>query len=360
MSRARVQLFHGPGRPFSGAEVPLPERLAEGEVLVAITLATICGSDLHTTSGRRSAPTPCVLGHEAVGVVMASARPGLEPGCRVTWSIADSCGECAPCSRWSLPQKCDHLFKYGHASLEDGSGLNGCYATHIVIRPGTALFEVPDALTDAMAAPANCALATVMCALEHLPAPCESALVQGAGLLGLYACAVLRARGVTRVFCSDAEPERLDLLPAFGAIPLAATPGAWPANAERIRSECPQGVDLVVELAGTAAVVPEGMEILRPGGLYIWGGMVHPQTAVSLTGEAVVRKCATIRGVHNYAPRHLKAGLRFLAEQREHLPFERLVSPPFPLEQLDEAFALTATRRWLRVAVTPLPSGASA
>ncbi len=203
MNRARVQLFHGPGQPFSGAEVPLPDQLAEGEVLVAITLATICGSDLHTTSGRRSAPTPCVLGHEAVGVVVASARPGVEPGRRVTWSIADSCGECAPCSRWSLPQKCDHLFKYGHASLEDGSGLNGCYATHIVIRPGTALFEVPDALTDAMAAPANCALATVMCALEHLPAPCESALVQGAGLLGLYACAVLRARGVSRVFCSD-------------------------------------------------------------------------------------------------------------------------------------------------------------
>ena len=354
-----MQLFRGPGQAFELHTRPLPRDLAPGEVLVAITLATICGSDLHTSTGRRSAPSPCVLGHEAVGIVLESARPGVPKGLRVTWSIADSCGECAPCSRWALPQKCDHLFKYGHAALDDGHGLNGCYASHIVIRPGTALFAVPDTLTDALAAPANCALATVMCALEHLPVPCESALVQGAGLLGVYACAVLRAKGLQRVYCSDAEPERLELLPSFGAIPLHAAPGSWPANAERIRTDCPHGVDLVVELAGTAAVVPEGMDILRTGGLYIWGGMVHSQTAVSLTGEAVVRKCATLRGVHNYAPRHLQAGLRFLDEQREHLPLDRLVSPPLPLEQLNEAFALTATRRWLRVAVTPLASGAS-
>src|SRR5690606_27174870 len=107
---ACVQLFHGPGHPFEGRRLPLPASLAHGEVLVEISLATICGSDLHTFEGRRGAPTPCVLGHEAVGRVIASARVGVLPGQRVTWSLADSCGHCPACTDYRLPQKCGSLF----------------------------------------------------------------------------------------------------------------------------------------------------------------------------------------------------------------------------------------------------------
>src|SRR5688572_7914098 len=99
-SSARIQLFHAPGQPFEMASAPLPDELHSGEVLVQISLATICGSDLHTTEGRRSAPTPCVLGHEAVGHVISSSREGVTLGQRVTWTLADSCGHCAPCTSW--------------------------------------------------------------------------------------------------------------------------------------------------------------------------------------------------------------------------------------------------------------------
>ncbi|SVB71035.1 uncharacterized protein METZ01_LOCUS223889, partial [marine metagenome] len=51
-------------------EFPLPDSLAPGEVLVALRLATVCGSDLHTIEGRRSEPTPAILGHEGVGEVV--------------------------------------------------------------------------------------------------------------------------------------------------------------------------------------------------------------------------------------------------------------------------------------------------
>src|SRR5690606_8004475 len=99
----------------------LPKELAPGDVLVGISLATVCGSDLHTIAGRRAEPTPCVLGHEAVGIIVASARPGFAEGQRVTWSLADHCGRCPACTEWKLPQKCARLFKYGHAALADGS-----------------------------------------------------------------------------------------------------------------------------------------------------------------------------------------------------------------------------------------------
>ena len=340
MKSARLQLFQGPGQAFRGGTAPLPDELLPGEVLVEISLATICGSDLHTVDGRRSAPTPCVLGHEAVGHVASSEREGISCGQRVTWTLADSCGQCAPCTRWQLPQKCERLFKYGHAPMSDGSGLNGCYASHIVLRPGTLILPLPDALSDAIAAPAHCALATVINALESLPDPCDSALVQGGGLLGIYACAWLRQLGVAEVFCTDLSPQRLALVAEFGGTPL-----------EPDRKIPP--VDLVLEVTGNSAVVPAGVEALRPGGHYIWAGMVHPETPLDLTGEAVLRKCLTLRGVHNYAPHHLSAGLDFLAQNHTRLPFEKLISPPLPLEQLNEGLELTRSRQWQRVAIQP-------
>jgi putative phosphonate catabolism associated alcohol dehydrogenase len=340
MNSARVQLFNGPGRPFQMGAAPLPAELNPGEVLVQITLATICGSDLHTVDGRRSAPTPCVLGHEAVGQVIGSSRDGIATGQRVTWTLADSCGHCAPCTRWHLPQKCDHLFKYGHAAFSDGSGLNGCYASHIVLRPGTQIMPVPVVLPDAIAAPANCALATIINAFETLPDPCERALVQGGGLLGIYACAWLRHCRVHQVFCTDLSPQRLTLVEEFGGIPLEL--GATPPT-----------VDLVLEVTGSSAVIPEGVKALRPGGHYIWAGMVHPETKLDLTGEAVLRKCLTLRGVHNYAPYHLAAGLDFLAQNHTLLPFEKITSRPLSLEQLNEGIELTRSRQWQRVAIQP-------
>jgi len=263
MNFARVQLFHGPGQPFQMGIAPLPAELNHGEVLVQLLLATICGSDLHTVDGRRSAPTPCVLGHEAVGHVIGSSRDGIATGQRVTWTLADSCGHCAPCTRWNLPQKCDHLFKYGHAAFSEGSGLNGCYASHILLRPGTQIMPVPAALPDGIAAPANSALATIINALETLPDACERAWVQGGGLLGIYACAWLRHCGVREVFCSDLSPQRLALVAEFGGIPLDPR-------------DTPPTVDLVLEVTGSSAVIPEGIKALRPGGHYLWAGMVHP------------------------------------------------------------------------------------
>lgn len=352
-SKARVQLFHGPSRSFELHEQALPKHLGEGEVLVEISLATICGSDLHTIDGRRSAPVPCVLGHEAVGVVVESSRQGIVPGARVTWSLADSCGHCRACASWHLPQKCDHLFKYGHAGLSDGTGLNGCYATHILLRPGTAVLEVPDTLPDAVVAPANCALATVVSALAQLPFPCRSAWVQGGGLLGLYACAWLRHQGVQQVYCSDIQPQRLDLVADFGGIPVLGDDANWGRSRERMQQECPGGVDLVVEVTGSASVVPPGVQMLRPGGMYVWAGMVHPETVLQLTGEAVIRKCLTIRGMHNYSPLHLAEGLNFLESTLHQLPYDKLVSPAQPLASLEEAVSLTRSRGWQRVAVRP-------
>jgi threonine dehydrogenase-like Zn-dependent dehydrogenase len=189
--------------------------------------------------------------------------------------------------------------------------------------------------------------------LAELPSPCRTALIQGGGLLGLYGCAMLRRRGVERVFCSDISEHRLALVPEFGGVPLRADPRNWPASMAELCEAGSDGVDLVVEVAGSADAVPQGVQVLRPGGHYIWAGMVHPETALPLTGEDVVKKCLRVRGVHNYAAPDLAAALAFLAETRNAFPYEKLVSPPLPLEELDAAIALSQRREWLRVSVKP-------
>jgi threonine dehydrogenase-like Zn-dependent dehydrogenase len=98
------------------------------------------------------------------------------------------------------------------------------------------------------------------------------------------------------------------------------------------------------------SIVKEGLRMLRPGGHYLLVGMVHPESALDITGEAIIRGCVSLRGFHNYAPRHLDRAVAFLSAST--LPWASLVSPPLALEQLQEGFALSATRRWARVAVS--------
>lgn len=351
MSAATVAIFHGPGAAFTLAERPLPAELAPGQVLVAISLATVCGSDLHTAAGRRREPVPAVLGHEAVGRVVAvgAGRDRALVGRRVTWTLADSCGACPACREWSLPQKCARLFKYGHAPLHDGSSLNGCYATHILLRSGTTVVPLPDHVPDEAAAPANCSLATMVAATGPLGRGGGTAVIQGAGLLGLHACALLHAAGWRRIVVVDARPARLGVVPALGGEPVLDS--AIGAVAEGT-------VDAVIEACGDAAVIAEGLRLLRPGGHYAVVGLVHPASGLSFSGETLVRKCLTLRGTHNYAPEHLRAAVEFLA--RASVPaLDRLVSPPLPLAEIGAAFALAASGDWPRVALRPDPPSAS-
>ena len=176
-------VFDGPDRGLRWSERPLPSSLMPGGVLVQMRLATICGSDRHTLKGLRTEPVPAILGHEGVGVVTAMGEPRkktseepnedrpLEIGDRVTWSIADSCGHCVFCTTYGLPEKCRTVFKYGHAALSNGSGLNGCYASHILLRPGTHICRPAESLPDAVVAPANCALATAINATRSFVQP---------------------------------------------------------------------------------------------------------------------------------------------------------------------------------------------
>mmetsp|Transcript_354 Transcript_354/g.782 ORF Transcript_354/g.782 Transcript_354/m.782 type:complete len:419 (-) Transcript_354:151-1407(-) len=376
-STATVAVFHGVGQGHELREMKLPDKLSEGELLVRLECATICGSDLHTVDGKRTEPTPLVLGHEGVGYVerigsdiFSGDRPRkggwkLREGDRITFSVADSCGICPECTLHKLPQKCVSLMKYGHSPIYNGSGLNGTYATHILLRRGTHVVQLPQGLSSRVASPANCALATVVNSLDMARLPRfgsnNSAVVQGAGLLGIYAVAWLKKRvGMDHVFCLDTNAKRLKTAERFGAIPLLVE-GSDERSAEdhaaerarQIRAWCPRGVDVVVEMSGVRSALTEGVSLLRHGGHYAFCGMVHPDSQLStLTGETIIRKCLTIRGVHNYTPWNLSEAVDFLKEHQHDLPFDSVLSPQsYSLSQIDDAFAEAFTGDNCRVVV---------
>ncbi|MBI1320536.1 MAG: alcohol dehydrogenase catalytic domain-containing protein [Candidatus Hydrogenedens sp.] len=360
----RAAVFHGPGQPLTQEEIPLPRTLEPGTALVRITMSTICGSDLHTIDGRRTEPSPLILGHEIAGIV-AGLGEGLDcdyddqplaVGDRVTWSIAASCGDCFYCEH-DLPQKCLVLKKYGHTALQEAPQLTGGYAEYAVLFPGTAIFRLPDTLADAVAAPANCALATVAHLYESVGGvqSGECVLVQGAGMLGQYLVPLLLEAGAGSVVVADLNEARLQMAQRFGADHTFNLSGQPVARVLRCVRELTngRGADVAFEVCGHPGVMAWGVEALRIGGRYGVAGLVTPGAKFELDGNTLTRKCLTLTGVHNYAPRHLHDGLAFLEATHARYPYEALVGAEFSLDEIGAAIDEARSGRHLRVAVRP-------
>jgi alcohol dehydrogenase len=353
----RSVVFHGADRPLELARVPVPEPRG-AEVLVRVSGCTLCRSDLHTHAGRRTEATPTVLGHEVVGRVAAfgpaAARAdagGAETavGDRVTWAIAVGCGRCFQCAE-DLPQKCERPYKYGHERITAERPLGGGLADYVVLVPGTVWFRVPDAVSDRVAAPANCATATVAALLRYAePVAGRTVLVLGAGVLGVTACAMFAAAGARTVLASDPAPACLQRATAFGAT-LAVTPDETASHVATATDG--RGADVVLELAGVAQSVQAALALVRTGGTVLLAGTVAPTAAVALEPEKIVRRMLTVRGVHNYHPRDLGAALAFLAGPGRAFPFETLIAGAYPLEEAAQAFAQAHAQPGVRVLVT--------
>ena len=304
--------------------------LTAGDVLVRVRLATVCGSDLHTVSGRRSQPCPSILGHETVGEIVAIGAGGardvsgrtLQLGQRVIWSVTLPCGICDRCQA-GASAKCRTVRKAGHEALDSQWGLSGGYAHHVLLPPGLAIAVVDDELSDAAAAPAACATATVMAVIERAGALTgRRVVVLGAGMLGLGAVAAAVTAGASSVIAVDFSPERRQLAMQFGATSVASSvPEAGTS-------------DVLLEFSGSSAALQQGLHALDVQGVVVLAGSVAPDTAVALDPESVVRRQLSILGVHNYEPRHLRAALEFLHDTSDRYPWPDLVAGPEPLDAI--------------------------
>jgi threonine dehydrogenase-like Zn-dependent dehydrogenase len=348
---ARAAVFFGPGKPFEIREVPIPEIEPDG-VLIRVTVANICGSDLHFWRGDAPLRLPddgWIFGHEMTGRVAklgarvktdSLGRP-LEEGDRVAYTYFYPCGRCYACLH-KEPAACPN-------KLERPVGpsvfphLHGAFADHYYLRPGGVLFKVPDELSDEVVAPVNCALSQVVYGLTVAGVRFgDSVLIQGAGGLGLQATAVAKDMGAATVIVVDQIPGRLDLARGFGAdhtINLKEVAD----RKERVKLvrhwTQGAGADVACDFVGFPAVIPEGIEMLRAGGTYLEVGTISRGAKVELEPSLLVWGSKKIVGVIQYDPWVIPRALDFLVRTRTRWPWNRILSHTYRLEQINDAFA---------------------
>jgi alcohol dehydrogenase len=350
-------VFRGPGLSLDLVEIPIPD-VSGPSILVEVVACTLCGSDIHTLHGRRTVPLPSILGHEILGRIVAfgpeasrsDARgDSLGEGDRVTWGLIASCGDCFFCLR-GLPQKCERQVKYGHEPLRPGRELTGGLAGHCLLVPGTTVLRVPDHLSDATVCPVSCATATVAAALEAAgPIEGRRVLVMGSGMLGVTAMGWARAHGAESVIACDLSLDRLALARRFGATHLS-TPKDLSSIALDVTGG--RGVDVALEMTGAAESIEVVLRLARIGGAIVLVGSVFPTRAVPIAPEQIVRRCLTVRGVHNYAPGHLRAALDFLASPLV-FPFGDLIADWQPLGAIEQVLASPGSPDRLRLGIRP-------
>ena len=365
LKTSKAAVFHEVGRKIEMAEFKIPQTLEPGSALCKVMFSTICGADLHTVYGRRKEPIPLILGHEIIGEIVAKGdgfeHDGygdiLEIGDRISWTIMASCGKCYYCTH-GLRQKCVSLKKYGHASIDDPelySPLVGGYAEYVYIIPGTEVFKIPESLSDEVATPANCALSTVVNAVDTIGIEKDDVvMIQGCGLLGLNAIALAKEAGAREVIATDIDNSRLNMASRFGAtrtINMSESPKDELTKVARELTEG-RGADVGIEVSGSPAVVSDGLDALRIGGRYLIAGLTKP-SPMNLDGNLMTRKNVTIKAIHNYAPKHLGMALKFIEKNQTKYPFNEIVGKVYTLDEINQAIETAETGKYIRVGIKP-------
>ena len=272
-----------------------------GEAIVRVFASGLCGTDYRIWNGDRPVDYPRVMGHEFIGEVMAVGGDvsNVRPGQKVAVEPNYSCGHCPLC-------------REGNRNL--------CLSR-------TAIgIDVDGGFAEQARLPARCCW----------PAP--AAIDDDQLMLAEPLAVVVRAVG-------RGEARRGERAAELGADEFTTTSsGRAPEVARSFSGR--EGVDLLVETAGTGAAVEQAVELVRPGGRLVLTGLPHEPSTVGFFG--VVRRELTIIGSMIYqqefpeAVRLLSAGV---------VKVDRLVTHRFPLERIQEAFAAHRSPESIKVTV---------
>jgi L-iditol 2-dehydrogenase len=269
--------------------VPVPEPF---DVLVQVAACGICGSDVHGydgTSGRRI--PPLVMGHEAAGVVAAigTGVSTFKPGDRVTFDSTVYCGQCEFCLQGEI-NLCNNRQVIG-VSCGDYRRA-GAFAEFVVV-PQRIAYHLPDALEFQEAAMLEAISVALHAVRISEMKGGETALVIGAGMIGLLTLQAAKAGGASRVLVADIDRTRLQTARSLGADETLLLSGSELVK-EILKQTEGRGVDLVLEAVGREETIAASIASVRKGGTVTLIGNISPEVKIPL--QAVVSRQIRLQG----------------------------------------------------------------
>lgn len=355
--KSKAMVLTAFNKPLELQEFTIPA-LEEGQVLVKLKAAGVCGSDVHMWKGEDPrTPLPIILGHEGVGIVVeikgekrtVDGLP-LKEGDFILWNRGITCNQCFACKVLREPSLCQHRKVYGiNMSCSTPPYLNGCYSEYIVLNRNTDIFKLPQDVDPAVVVSASCSGATIAHAFDMIQqAVGDTVVVQGPGPLGIYAVAFAKKLGASKVVVIGGSSSRLNICKEMGAITLDRHSTTVEQRREFIMDMTGgRGADVVVEAVGSQGVVEEGIKLLRSGGTYLSTGFAQPAGLEQVDFYYdVVRKNIRIQGVWVSDTRHTWQALNLVLETPE--AFSKMITHRFKLTEANEALNAMATRRALK------------
>jgi L-iditol 2-dehydrogenase len=272
-------------------EMPEPD-IGPDDVLVRVRACGICGSDVHGfdgSSGRRN--PPLVMGHEASGEVAkfgANVRD-LKPGDRVTFDSTVYCGKCFFCQRGDV-NLCENRQVIGVAPKEYRR--HGAFAEYVNV-PRRIMYKLPDSFPFEQAALIE-AVSIGVHAVSITPVKLgDTAIIMGAGMIGLVTLQAARAAGCTRIIAIDVDDLKLERAKSMGATETLNSKNT-DAPAAVLALTDGHGADVAFECVGYSEPVSTAIYSTRKGGTVTLVGNLQPKIELPL--QYVVTRQIRLQG----------------------------------------------------------------
>ena len=332
--KMKVAVMLGIGKMgFEERDVP---QIKPDEVLVRLEYVGICGSDIHYYEtgriGDYIVEPPFVLGHEPGGTVVevGSAVSNLKPGDRVALEPGKTCGRCEFC-REGKYNLCPDVVFFATPPVD------GVFAEYVA-HPADLCFKLPDnvsTLEGALIEPLAVGFHAANQGGAHAG---QTAVVFGAGCIGLVSMMALLAEGVSRVYVVDVMQKRLDKALELGATGVINSAECDLAS-EIDRLTDGRGTDIVIETAGMEITTRQAIEIARKGSTIVLVGY-SKSGEMTLPMSLFIDKELTFKSVFRY--RHIyPMAIDAVAAGRVNL--KGIVSNIFELDDIQRAMDLSVS-----------------
>ncbi|WP_328494819.1 Zn-dependent alcohol dehydrogenase [Streptomyces sp. NBC_00414] len=324
-----------------------------GEVLVSVSAAGLCHSDLSVVDGTIPFPVPVVLGHEGAGVVaeVGAGVTHVQPGDHVSLSTLANCGACAECDRGrptmcrkaiGMPQR--PFVRAGQPLYQFAS--NSAFAERTLVKAVQAV-RIPKDIPMASAALIGCGVLTGVGAVlnrarvDHG----DSVVVIGTGGIGLNVIQGARIAGAGTVVAVDSNPAKEAVARRFGA-------GHFLTSTEGVRDILPTGADHVFECVGRVELVRQAVDLLDRHGQAVLLGVPPAGAEASFLVSSMYldKSILGCRYGSSRPQRDVALYARMYVEGR--LLLDELVTDTYPVEEFEKAAADAGGGRVARAVLT--------